>query len=224
MKQARIWELDALRGLCILGMVAVHLVFDLQIPTGQAFAFVQNWGGVLFFLLSGLCATLGSRPVRRGAMVLGAGLLCTAVTLAGRALGMLPDYMVIRFGVLHCLGACMLLWPVFRKLPVWLLAVLGAGFTVLGIYLTKCVMVEFSGFAWLGLLYPSYSSADYFPLLPYLGFFLLGAVLGRLLYAKKKSLLPQWETIWVFRALRWCGRHSLILYLLHQPLLMLLFL
>ena len=224
MKQARIWELDALRGLCILGMVAVHLVFDLQIPTGKAFAFVQNWGGVLFFLLSGLCATLGSRPVRRGAMVLGAGLLCTAVTLAGRALGMLPDYMVIRFGVLHCLGACMLLWPVFRKLPVWLLAALGTGFGVLGIYLTQCVMVEFSGFAWLGLLYPSYSSADYFPLLPYLGFFLLGAVLGRLLYAKKKSLLPQWETIWVFRALRWCGRHSLILYLLHQPLLMLLFL
>ena len=224
MKQARIWELDALRGLCILGMVAVHLVFDLQIPTGKAFAFVQNWGGVLFFLLSGLCATLGSRPVRRGAVVLGAGLICTAVTLAGRALGMLPDYMVIRFGVLHCLGACMLLWPVFRKLPVWLLAVLGAGLAVLGIYLTKCVMVEFSGFAWLGLLYPSYSSADYFPLLPYLGFFLLGAVLGRLLYAKKESLLPQWETIWVFRALQWCGRHSLILYLLHQPLLMLLFL
>ena len=224
MKQTRIWELDALRGLCILGMVAVHLVFDLQIPTGKAFAFVQNWGGVLFFLLSGLCATLGNRPVRRGAMVLGAGLICTAVTLAGRALGMLPDYMVIRFGVLHCLGACMLFWPVFRKLPVWLLAVLGAGLAVLGIYLTKCVMVEFSGFAWLGLLYPSYSSADYFPLLPYLGFFLLGAVLGRLLYAKKKSLLPQWETIWVFRALRWCGRHSLILYLLHQPLLMLLFL
>ena len=185
---------------------------------------MQNWGGVLFFLLSGLCATLGSRPVRRGAVVLGAGLICTAVTLAGRALGMLPDYMVIRFGVLHCLGACMLLWPVFRKLPVWLLAVLGVGLAVLGIYLTRCVMVEFSGFAWLGLLYPSYSSADYFPLLPYLGFFLLGAVLGRLLYAKKESLLPQGETIWVFRALRWCGRHSLILYLLHQPLLMLLFL
>ena len=224
MKQARIWELDALRGLCILGMVAVHLVFDLQIPTGKAFAFVQNWGGVLFFLLSGLCATLGSRPVRRGAVVLGAGLICTAVTLAGRALGMLPDYMVIRFGVLHCLGACMLLWPVFRKLPVWLLAVLGAGFAVLGIYLTKCVMVEFSGFAWLGLLYPSYSSADYFPLLPYLGFFLLGAALGRLLYGKKESLLPNWGNFWIFRALQWCGRYSLVLYLLHQPVLMLLFL
>ena len=220
----RIWELDALRGACILGMVAVHLIFDLQIPTGKAFAFVQNWGGVLFFLLSGLCATLGSRPVRRGAVVLGAGLLCTAVTWIGCALGMLPDIMLIRFGVLHCLGACMLLWPVFRKLPLWLLGVLGAGFAALGIYLTRCVMVEFSGFAWLGLLYPSYSSADYFPLLPFLGFFLLGAALGRLLYPKRESLLPRWGNLWFFRALQWCGRHSLILYLLHQPLLMLLFL
>ena len=224
MRKVRIWELDALRGACILGMVAVHLVFDLQIPTGKAFAFVQNWGGVLFFLLSGLCATLGSRPVRRGAIVLGAGLLCTAVTLAGRALGMLPDYMVIRFGVLHCLGACMLLWPVFRKLPVWLLATLGAGLAALGVYLTTQVLVAFPGFAWLGLLHPGYTSADYFPMLPYLGFFLLGAALGRLLYPKKESLLPDWGKLWFFRALQWCGRHSLILYLLHQPLLMLLFL
>lgn len=224
MRKTRIWELDALRGLCILGMVAVHLIFDLQIPTGKAFAFVQNWGGVLFFLLSGLCATLGSRPLRRGAVVLGAGLLCTAVTLAGRTLGMLPDYMVIRFGVLHCLGACMLLWPVFRKLPVWLLGTLGAGLAALGVYLTTQVQVAFPGFAWLGLLHPGYSSADYFPMLPYLGFFLLGAALGRLLYPKKESLLPDWGKLWFFRALQWCGRHSLILYLLHQPLLMLLFL
>ena len=220
----RIWELDALRGVCILGMIGVHLVFDLQIPTGPAFAFVQNWGGVLFFLLSGLCATLGSRPVRRGSIVLGAGILCTLVTWIGYSLGMLPDYMVIRFGVLHCLGLCMILWPVFRKLPYGARAVLGIGLAVLGIYLTKEVMVSFSGFAWLGLLYPSYASADYFPLLPYLGFFLLGSCLGNLLYRERTSKLPQWENIWFSRALRWCGRNSLFIYLLHQPLLMLLFL
>lgn len=220
----RIWELDALRGLCILAMVAVHLVFDLQLPTGPVFDFLQRWGGVVFFLLSGLCVTLGSRPVKRGAIVLGAGLLCTAVTWAMCALSLMPDYMVIRFGVLHCLGLCMLLWPVFRRLPVWLLAVLGTALAAVGIYLTECVLVNFSGFAWLGLLYPGYSSADYFPLLPYLGFFLLGAFLGRMLYRNKESLLPGVEDFWLFRALQWCGRHSLILYLLHQPVLMLLFL
>ena len=223
MKQ-RIWELDALRGLCILGMIGVHLIFDMQIQTGPAFAFVQNWGGVLFFLLSGLCATLGSRPVRRGAIVLGAGLVCTAVTWAGFALGMLPDYMVIRFGVLHCLGLCMILWPAFRKLHWGLRAVLGVILAALGIYLTKRVMVSFAGFAWLGLLYPSYCSADYFPLLPYLGFFLLGSVLGCLLYRQRQSRLSKLENLWIFRVLQWCGRYSLIIYLLHQPLLMLLFL
>ncbi len=222
--KSRIWELDALRGACILGMIAVHLVFDLQISTGPAFAFVQNWGGVLFFLLSGLCATLGSRPVRRGAIVLGAGLLCTAVTWTGHALGMLPDYMVIRFGVLHCLGLSMILWPVFRKLPCWARAVPGAALAALGIYLNKAVMVSFSGFAWLGLLYPSYSSADYFPLLPYIGFFLLGSVLGSLLYRERRSLMPKLGKLWLFRALQWCGRYSLVIYLLHQPVLMLLFL
>ena len=220
MKKNRIWELDALRGACILGMVAVHLVFDLQIPTGKAFAFVQNWGGVLFFLLSGLCATLGSRPIRRGAVVLGAGLICTAVTWVGHVMGMLPDYMVIRFGVLHCLGACMLLWPLFRKLPVWLFCVLGVSLSALGIYLTRMVMVEFSGFAWLGLLYPSYSSADYFPLLPYLGFFLLGAVIGKTVYREKKSLFPNVnERNVAVRFLKLCGKHSLWIYLIHQPLL-----
>lgn len=218
----RIWELDAVRGLCILGMVAVHLALDLQLSTGAAFAFIQNWGGVLFFLLSGLCATLGSRPVRRGLLVLGAGLLCTAVTWGMSALQLMPDSMVIRFGVLHCLGLCMVLWPAFRKLPLWALAALGAGLAALGIYLTNAVTVSFPGFAWLGLLYPGYSSADYFPLLPYLGFFLAGTVLGNLLYRERKSLAPNFGNLWIFRALQWCGRHSLILYLLHQPVLMLL--
>lgn len=218
----RIWELDAIRGLCILAMVAVHLVFDLQVPTGPVFDFVQRWGGVMFFLLSGLCATLGRNAVKRGIIVLGAGLLCTAVTWIMCALELMPSYMVIRFGVLHCLGLCMLLWPVFRRLPGWVLAVLGAALATLGIWLTEWVVVDFPGFAWLGLLYPGYSSADYFPLLPYLGFFLLGAWLGRVLYREKKSLVPNMGNFWLFRALQWCGRHSLILYLLHQPVLMLL--
>ena len=217
----RIWELDAIRGLCILGMIGVHAVYDLQLPTGPVFAFVQNWGGVLFFLLSGLCVTLGSRPAKRGLLVFGAGLICSIVTWLMGELSLLPAHAVIRFGVLHCLGLCMLLWPAFWKLSICLLVALGAALAVLGIWLTECV-VGFSGFAWLGLRYPGYSSGDYFPLLPYLGFFLLGAVLGRVLYREKKSLMPNLGNFWLFRALQWCGRHSLILYLLHQPVLMLL--
>ncbi len=221
MKQ-RIWELDALRGLCILGMVAVHLVFDLGLPAGPLFAAVQNWGGVAFFLISGLCATLGRRPVKRGALVFGAGALCTAVTWAGSHLGLLPDTTVIRFGVLHCLGLSMALWPVFRRLPAWALALLGCGLAALGLVLTQRVVISVPGFAWLGLRYPGFASADYFPLLPYLGFFLLGSVLGKTLYRKKRTLLPKLEGFWAFRFLCWCGRNSLWIYLLHQPVLLIL--
>ena len=69
----RIWELDALRGLCILGMVLVHLVYDIRDLYGLAdfaypavFTFVMHWGSVLFLLISGICVTLGRHPVKRG--------------------------------------------------------------------------------------------------------------------------------------------------------------
>ena len=76
MKQ-RIWELDALRGLCILGMVAVHFVYDLvelyglvQWQYPALFSFIKDWGGVLFLVLSGICVTLGRSHIRRGLQVL----------------------------------------------------------------------------------------------------------------------------------------------------------
>ena len=56
--QKRIWELDALRGLCVLGVVVVHLIYDLvelyeiidwEYPV--AYEFLQQWGGVLFLLM-----------------------------------------------------------------------------------------------------------------------------------------------------------------------------
>ena len=84
----RIWELDAFRGICVLGMLIVHFVYDLtelyrlvSWQPGDAFAWVQRWGGVLFLLLSGICVTLGRRSVRRGLIVFGCGLVCTAGTV-----------------------------------------------------------------------------------------------------------------------------------------------
>ena len=65
--KTRIWELDALRGICILGMVLVHLLYDLG---GSAFdhpviMVLRLGGGILFVLLSGLCVTLGRHHVKR---------------------------------------------------------------------------------------------------------------------------------------------------------------
>ena len=83
MKQ-RIWELDALRGSCVLGMVLVHLVYDAAELYGLIdweyppfFHLVKEYGGILFILISGICASFGSRPALRGANILACGLLCT---------------------------------------------------------------------------------------------------------------------------------------------------
>lgn len=222
----RIWELDAFRGLCILGVIIIHFIFDLTELYGilhwdapPLFQFVQTWGGVLFLLLSGVCATLGRRSLRRGLTVFGCGMLCTAVTAGMYWLGIANQYIIIRFGVLHCLGLCMILWAVFRKFPAWALGVLVAVAVVLG-FLFQGIRVEATWLFPLGLLHEDFVSSDYFPLFPHLGFFLLGSALGRILYRDKQTRFPQVNALSpVLRFLGFCGRQSLFIYLLHQPIL-----
>ena len=222
----RIWELDAFRGFCIIGVVIVHFIFDLtelygilHWDTPALFRFVQLWGGTLFFLLSGVCATLSGRSLRRGFIVFGCGLLCTAVTAGMYLLGIADQSIIIRFGVLHCLGICMILWAAFRGLPVWVLGVLCAVLIGLGFRFPD-IQVESAWLFPLGLVHQGFVSSDYFPLLPNLGFFLLGSILGRVLYRNKKTLFPQVDPqIPAIRFLGFCGRQSLFIYLLHQPVL-----
>ena len=222
----RIWELDALRGLCILGMVIIHFVYDLVDLTGvlnwqfpPIYAFVQNWGGVVFLLISGICVTLGSRSVRRGLIVFCCGLIVTAATAGMYLLNLAPISIIIYFGVLHCLGLCMLLWPIFRRLPSWALAALGGAMAAAGLLLQNTT-VSHPWLIPLGITCPGFASSDYFPLLPHLGFFLLGAFLGKTLYRSKHTLLPGVNSRALPLAfLQLCGKRSLWIYLLHQPIL-----
>ncbi len=223
----RIWELDALRGACVLGMVAVHLIYDLvelygivdwQYP--QAFLLVKNWGGLIFLLISGICVTLGSRCVRRGILVLLSGMVCTLVTYGMYRLGWAHKSIIIYFGVLHCLGCCMLLWPVFRKLPWWALAAVGIGLIFGGSWLEQNLRADHLWLVPLGITPPGFATSDYFPLVFNLGFFLLGAALGKTLYKSKTTRLPGVdENMLPIRFLRWWGSWSLPVYLLHQPVL-----
>lgn len=227
----RIWELDALRGICIICVVIVHLIFDLVDLYGivkwdypQWFAFVKDWGGIIFILLSGVCATLGRHSVRRGFIVFGCGMVCTAVTFYMTKLDFDPS-IIIYFGVLHCLGICMILWASYKNMPWWALLLHGAVLAILGLYLDKLIMagelVTKSHYLMpLGLYWRGFASSDYFPMLPHLGFFLIGAALGKTLYKKKTSLLPKVrEKNPLIRSLCFCGRQSLWIYLLHQPIL-----
>ena len=211
----RFWELDALRGISILGMVGIHLLYDLNVSLPGPLRLLQDWGGCIFLALSGICVTLGRHPIRRGLAVLGCGMACTGVTWGMAALGWAATDMIIWFGVLHCLGVCMLLWPLLRQLKPAVLGVLTGILIVLG-FSFKTLLLPAPWLVPLGIVFPGFASADYFPLLPNLGFFLLGALAGRRLYASGQSLFPNTSPS---RFLCFCGKHSLAIYLLHQPIL-----
>ena len=199
-------------------MILVHLIYDLtelypilHWTYPPFFLFLKDWGAIAFFLISGICVTLGRHHLRRGLIVLGCGILISAVTILAGA-------MPIRFGVLHCLGLCMLLWHFFRGASVMKLTAFGITSVALGL-IFKGIPVTATYLYPLGLTAPSFESADFFPLFPYFGYFLLGALWGKTLYKNKKSLFPNFPKL---SFLCFCGRHALFFYLAHQPVLIFL--
>ena len=222
MSRNRIWELDALRGICILGMVAVHLLYDLNAIGSHTpvLAWIQHWGGTVFFLISGISVTLGTKHVRRGFTVFGCGMVCSAVTAGMYVLGLAGKSIIIYFGVLHCLGVCMVSWHCLQRCCNRLLAILGSAFCAAGLFLERTIVVTHPFLIPFGFQFPGFSSSDFFPLLPNLGFFLLGALAGRIFYREKTTRFPHLDpSRFPFRLLCQCGIHSLPIYLLHQPLL-----
>lgn len=225
MERKRIWELDVFRGICIIGVVIVHAMYDLvnlykiiQWDYPVWFQLIKN-SGFLFLILSGVCVTLGSRSVRRGLIVFFCGMGITLVTYGMYLLKMADVGILIYFGVLHCLGICMMLWPVFKKLPWPALLILGIAFVALGFWF-RDFQLETKWLMPLGLVWENFRSSDYFPLFPNLGYFLLGATIGRTVYAKKQTLLPNVDpNRGILKFLQGCGKHSLTIYLVHQPIL-----
>lgn len=222
-KRERIWELDALRGFCIVCVIFAHFMFDLvyflgkQVDFPPLYTFIQQYGGAIFVVLSGCCATLGSRSFRRGVLVFGCGMLITLVTFGMYRMGMAASDVVVKFGVLHLLGVCMMLYPLLKKLPTTALSVLAAAIVAIG-YAIQGMRFSVRWLFPLGFVYPGFTSSDFFPLLPQLGWFLLGIVIGRTLYHEKRTLLPGTaQDFFLFRFFQWCGRQSLWIYLLHQP-------
>lgn len=229
MKQ-RIWELDAARGLCLVLMIGFHFWYDLVYLFGLVslrapglFRLICNWGAIPFFLISGISATLGSRTIQRGMVVLFGGLIVSAVTLTLNFFALAGSETRIYFGILHCLGACMLLWTLLRKLPDWVLVILCAVILLLGLWLRYFVRVRIPWLIPLGVIPQGFASADYFPLAPNLGYFLAGALVGRRAYADRQTRFPKMNMQNpLIRFFTFWGRHSLPVYLLHQPAIVLL--
>jgi uncharacterized membrane protein len=224
----RIWEIDFLRGLSIILMVFYHLGYDLtefcgirrllgiEINLSSTFLEVaQYFFAGLFIVLCGISSTLSRNNVRRALRILVVAVIISIVTYFYRSSE------AIYFGILHCLGVCILIHGLtLQKARALTFAAVGA--VVLGLsaalsLVMKNVTVPFNWLLPLGIHRPTYASLDYFPLLPWLGVYLAGAVLGKSIYAPKRSLIPgRWPETFINVA----GRHSLLIYVIHQPIIL----
>lgn len=223
-------ELDTLRGVTILSMIAYHACWDLVYLFGADWPWYHGtlayiWQQSIcwtFILLSGYCWPLGRRHLRRGLLAFGGGALVSAVTLL-----VMPEDGIF-FGVLSLLGTAALvtipLDPLLRRVP----ARAGLAGSFLLFLLLRDVNSGYLGFegahllalpeglyrnlftACLGFPPAGFHSTDYFSLFPWIFLFLTGYFLYRLRRAEPTGFrLP------VVSAM---GRHSLVIYLLHQPL------
>ena len=236
MTRERYHLLDALRGLTLISMIAYHGMYDLVEIYGADVSWFWDTPGRVwqqsvcwtFILLSGFCWNLGKQPLRRGLTVFGGGILVTAVTFL-----FMPSQRIL-FGILTFLGSAMLVQiPLSRlldKLPAWA----GLAGSALLFILTRDIMQDSGDLGFSpgcgageslprisayvsGFPEPGFWSGDYFSFFPWFFLFLCGYFLYRFLMkgeGVRRALSCR------IRGLEWLGRHSLIIYLLHQPAVM----
>ena len=218
--QSRIWELDLLRGAALLFMVFDHVVFDLSeffgVDTEPLGIFKEGVGCIsagMFMLICGIGVTLGRKTIRRGLFVFSLGMVLTLASfLAGLVI---KDDLTIKFGILHFLGLAMIIGHFVKKLPKPVILLLLMISAALGIVFSRVTVGV--GFLFpLGLCSPSFFSSDYFPLFPNLACVFGGILIGQLVYKERKSVFrfrPKRSLLCFF------GRHTLLLYFIHQPII-----
>lgn len=227
----RFWEIDFLRGSAVIMMVVFHFLYDLNyfkiynvdIHTGFWYYFAIITASMFIFLV-GISLTISysgkanyRKYIIRGLKIFGLGVLATIATWLFLGEGF------IVFGILHFIGLSIIFaYPFLRFKKVNIL--LGISFIILGIYLQTLVFGS-PWFFWFGLKPQGFYTVDYFPLLPWFGLILLGLFFGNNLYSEGKRFFNIRDLSKNSLIRRFCflGRHSLVIYILHQPILVAFF-
>ncbi|MBP1856575.1 heparan-alpha-glucosaminide N-acetyltransferase [Rhizobium herbae] len=227
-RRGRIWAIDALRGFALIAMATYHFSWDLEyfgylepgtVGTGAFKMYARLIAGSFLFL-AGISLVLGHYPVFKArafafrfAKIAAAALVITIATWFA-----FPDSFIF-FGILHAIAAASLIGLIFLRLPAILtLAVAAAAFAA-PFYLRSTIF-DTPALWWVGLSETLPRSNDYVPLLPWLAPFLAGIAAARVALSVgwfeklRTDGSARWKT-----ALTAAGRHSLAIYLLHQPLL-----
>ena len=221
--------IDCLRALAVIAMIAYHalwdvvFIYEVNVPWYETNArhIIQlsiRWS---FLLLSGFCFSMGRRPLKRGLVVLGCSVIVTLVSLVA-----VPETPIF-FGVLTFLGAAMLLTIPAHKLLKKCNAYLGIAICVALFLATEDLQIrKVLGYdmpqwlyandltAFLGMPAESFDSSDYVPLIPWIFAYWIGYFLYRIF--ENNHWLDALGKVGC-KPLEFIGRHSLVIYMAHQP-------
>jgi uncharacterized membrane protein len=234
----RFIEIDMLRGLAIIFMIFGHILWDLDyfglLPMNNSiYDVLKITVQPMFFLLVGISLVISKKKIEkkrtndewnydkrlifRGFKILGLGIIFTILTLI-----FIPEKPIF-FGVLHCIGLSIILSVPFLKYRkynlIFVITILFASYLVSGYTIENPTILHLI----LGIHQANIGSytIDYFPLLPWFGICLFGIIAGDCLYSgdKRKFKFPDLSRYRPIKIFQWCGQHSLIIYLLHQPII-----
>lgn len=235
MERPRYGLIDSLRGFAIFCVIVYHFIYDLvnfhsmDFPWFESLAayLVQQGGAFLFVFISGAMSLCAKKPLHNGLLLVGCGLLITLATY------FYSPANIIVFGILSLLGwaaiITVLARPVLKKIPVKL----GIALSSLLFFLTheiangRLSLLKINVYdlplSWydsrflfpLGLPHANFTSADYFPLLPWIFAYWLGYFCWQMIGEETREKYFFWR----LSSFAFMGRHSLLLYLIHQPII-----
>ena len=247
MKSDRYVELDILRGIAILLMIVYHTAYDLRIFYGWNIAvFDGRWWllarstAVLFLLLVGVgaaishgwvaasrrdAATIWKRSIRRFIRIGSAAALVTVATY------IIDPGTYVRFGILHLIAVSALVMPVVawlwtggaetQRRCVSATIMIAIIIIIIG-PIANVTTIPTSLLLPLGFSPAGFQTVDYFPIIPWFGVILIGYVIGWYLYIDVPRVGGPRRSVAAFpqTMIRFSGRHSLLVYLVHQPVIL----
>ena len=225
----RVDAIDCARGAALIGMGAYHFSWDLadfhlvspMLPFTPPMRLLSHVVASAFLLAAGVSLALAHRkgfnaPAfwKRIAIVAGAAALVTA----GSAL--FAPGQAIFFGILHCIVAASLIGALFLSAPAPVTLAAGALMILAPLFLHS-TLFDPPWLMWLGLSDALPNTLDWRPLMPWAGVVLFGLGATRLRAMMARLTSPgRWRAASApSRALCYAGRHSLPIYLIHQPIL-----
>lgn len=214
--QQRITELDFFRGIALLLMVYFHTIWSMNELFGYHIAymswvnfFIGRISAIGFILISGIVFSLGKFNLKRFLLLTGMSIIITVTTYRYNS-----DY-VIRFGILHFFALSSLIALFFSKMNKYVIMGIGIGIIVAWSWISN-ISVQSEYLFFVGVVSKTFQSADYYPLIPWFGVYLIGMGMAKILYEKRRNIF--WK-IFDFGPINFIWRHTLAIYILHQPII-----